>query len=187
MPLKPYFHGTTSRMGAPSCGGNARPYSPLASNRQRVHRLVHPQALDIRPVQHVAPLSRHALGIQQSLEGDILRVAERLDHIEQFGQRKTHPRNHHGPRLDAAHPVNPLLRRTDFQQIVQVEDPGLSHQALDRHLPAFGVKLRCRRRNSFLVGRELVEIVVMRDVLKGGLLVGNTKAVRPPPTPPEAL
>ena len=25
MPLKPYFHGVTSRTGAPSCGGSAWP------------------------------------------------------------------------------------------------------------------------------------------------------------------
>jgi hypothetical protein len=30
--LKPYFHGTTSRIGAPFCAGSARPYSPVASS-----------------------------------------------------------------------------------------------------------------------------------------------------------
>ena len=101
---------------------------------------------------------------------------ERLDHIEKFGQRKTHPRNHHGPSLDAAHPVNPFLRRTDFQQIVEVEDPGLSHQTLDRHLPAFGFKIGRRRRDAFLVGREFVEIIVMRDVLERSLRFGHAEA-----------
>ena len=28
-PLKPYFHGTTSRTGAPSWGGRSRPYRPV--------------------------------------------------------------------------------------------------------------------------------------------------------------
>ena len=31
MPLKPYFHGTTSRSGAPFCCGSGLPYSPVAS------------------------------------------------------------------------------------------------------------------------------------------------------------
>src|ERR1041385_4265167 len=28
--LNPYFHGTTRRIGAPSCGGNVCPYNPVA-------------------------------------------------------------------------------------------------------------------------------------------------------------
>ena len=83
--------------------------------RQRVHRLVHPQTLDIRPVQHVAALTRHPLGIQQRLERDELCAARRLDHIEKFGQRETRPRNHHGPAFNAAHSINALFRGTDFQ------------------------------------------------------------------------
>ena len=31
MLLKPYFHGTTSRSGAPFCCGSGLPYSPVAS------------------------------------------------------------------------------------------------------------------------------------------------------------
>src|SRR5215831_5146226 len=30
MLLKPYFHGTTRRIGAPSCGGSVWPYNPVA-------------------------------------------------------------------------------------------------------------------------------------------------------------
>ena len=29
MLLKPYFHGTTSRIGAPFCGQSCLPYSPI--------------------------------------------------------------------------------------------------------------------------------------------------------------
>ena len=32
MLLKPYFHGTTSRTGAPSCGGSVSPYMPTHSS-----------------------------------------------------------------------------------------------------------------------------------------------------------
>ncbi len=85
----------------------------------------------------------------------------------------------HGITMDhafnAAHAIDAFLRRTDFQQIVEVENFRLVHQALDRHLPAFGIKLcRCRG-HAFLVGRELVEIVVMRDVLKRSLRFIHTK------------
>ena len=30
--LKPYFQGTTSRTGAPFCGGSTSPYRPKASS-----------------------------------------------------------------------------------------------------------------------------------------------------------
>jgi hypothetical protein len=30
--LKPYFHGTASRSGAPFCGGSALPYRPVATS-----------------------------------------------------------------------------------------------------------------------------------------------------------
>ena len=33
--------------------------------------------------------------------------------------------------LDATHAVYPFFRRTDFQQVVDVKDLGLSHQTLD--------------------------------------------------------
>src|SRR5208282_2739609 len=148
---------------------------PAGQQGQRVHRFIHSQALDIRPVEHIAPLSRHALGIQQGLEGDILRIAERLDQIEKFGQRKTSPRNHHGPSFDATHTIYPFFRRADLQQVVEVEDSWFSCQALDRHLPAFGFKISRRRSHPFLVGREFIEIIVMRDVLKGGRRLGYAK------------
>ena len=43
MPLKPYFHGTTSRSGAPFWLGSARAVEPDREERQRVHRLVDAQ------------------------------------------------------------------------------------------------------------------------------------------------
>ena len=48
---------------------------PAGQQGQRVHRFIHSQALDIRPVEHAAALARHPLGVQQRLEGDIFRAA----------------------------------------------------------------------------------------------------------------
>src|SRR6266404_2866296 len=82
---------------------------------QRVHRFIHSQALHIGPYKYVAALPRHALGVEQGLEGDILRLVAWLDHLKQFKQRKPYPRNDHRPSLDATHTVYPFFRRTDFQ------------------------------------------------------------------------
>src|SRR6266404_3217244 len=82
---------------------------------QRVHRFIHSQALYIGPYKYVAALPRHALGVEQGLEGDILRLVAWLDHLKQFKQRKPYPRNDHRPSLDATHTVYPFFRRTDFQ------------------------------------------------------------------------
>src|SRR6266853_422081 len=60
---------------------------------------------------------------------------ERLDALE-----TVLPGNDHRPSLDATHAVYPFFRRTDFQYLVQVKDLGLSHQALDRHLPTDSFK-----------------------------------------------
>ena len=46
---------------------------------ERVHRLVHPQALDVRPLQHVGVLARHAFGVEQRFKGNVLGVAGWLD------------------------------------------------------------------------------------------------------------
>ena len=65
---------------------------PAGQHGQWVHRFIHSQAFNIRPFENFAPLSRHALGIQQRLEGDILGVAKRLDQVEKLGQGKANPR-----------------------------------------------------------------------------------------------
>ena len=76
MPLKPYFHGTTSRSGAPFWFGSVLPYRPDGEQRQRVHRLVHAQRLRRTASRSTrALLARHLLGIEQRRERDVLRVA----------------------------------------------------------------------------------------------------------------
>ena len=54
MPLKPYFHGTTSRSGAPFCVEQRLAVQARGEHRQRMHRFVHPQRLHVRPVEHAA-------------------------------------------------------------------------------------------------------------------------------------
>ena len=51
MLLKPYFQGTTRRIGAPFWFSSVLPYRPDGQDRQRVHRLVHPQTFHVGPLE----------------------------------------------------------------------------------------------------------------------------------------
>src|SRR3546814_7885573 len=51
---------------------------PDRKHRQRMPGLVYPQSLDVGPVKHAASLAGHLFGVQQGLERDIFRRAERL-------------------------------------------------------------------------------------------------------------
>ena len=62
MLLKPYFHGTTKRTGAPFCRGNTSPYKTKGQQSQRMHRLVNAQPLAIRPLQHRLALAGICFG-----------------------------------------------------------------------------------------------------------------------------
>ena len=79
MPLKPYFHGTTSRSGAPFWFGSTLPYRPDGHERQRVHRLVHAQPSTYGQSSDRALLAGHLLRVEQRRELDELRVAGRLE------------------------------------------------------------------------------------------------------------
>ncbi len=68
MPLKPYFHGTTRRSGAPFWPGQRLAVEAHRQQRQRVHGLVDAQAFDVGPVEHAAALAGQLLGIEQRRE-----------------------------------------------------------------------------------------------------------------------
>ena len=57
--LKPYFHGTTSRTGAPFWLGSAWPYRPKASIDSGCIASSMRSAFDIRPLQHRRAQARH--------------------------------------------------------------------------------------------------------------------------------
>ena len=49
--LKPYFHGITTRTGAPFWLGSTWPYIPTVSRVSGCMRLVQPQPFDVGPVE----------------------------------------------------------------------------------------------------------------------------------------
>ncbi len=143
-----------------------------------MHRFVQAQAFDIRPIEHVGPLPRHHLRVQQRGEGDVFRPAERLHALEQFRERIAGPGDDHRPGFHAAHAVNPLLRRGDFADVVHVEYLRLRHQAIDGDLPAVGGERAHRSRHALLLRAELVKIVVMRDALERCFLLAGVERLR---------
>src|SRR3546814_20909627 len=53
MPLKPYFHGTTSRSGRPFCCGSGLPYRPVASRVRRCLASLGGEACEKETCQYV--------------------------------------------------------------------------------------------------------------------------------------
>ena len=130
-----------------------------------MHRLVQAQTFDIRPVERGDRQSRHLLLVGQGGEFDVLGAAGRLDALDQLGQRQANPRNDHRPAFDTAHAVDALFKRREFEQFVDVVDPGVLDQAFDRHRPRPGNQRSGASRRVGLVGAELVVVVVRGDVL----------------------
>ena len=130
-----------------------------------MHRLVHPQALGIGPVEHARTDEGHRFLVGQGHELDILGVALRLDFLDEFGQRIADPGNHHRPALDAAQPVDALFLGAQLDQVFDAVLARLLDQALDLDRPRAGLeRVRVLGRVG-LVGAELVVVVVARRVL----------------------
>src|SRR5581483_6842981 len=90
-------------------------------------------------------------------------------------QRETDPRNHHGPALDAAMPVNALFQRVRFQNAVNVERERLLHQAFHADRPWTRAEVARQPGGLILVGAELVVVVVIGDVLERRLLLARAE------------
>ena len=107
--------------------------------RQRVHRLVQPQPFHVRPLDppergEARLLGGKLLGVLECRELDIAGLARRLDLLEQGGQRKADPRNHHRPGLHAPKRIDPLLQR-EAQDLLDVESFGLLDQPVHLDCP----------------------------------------------------
>ncbi len=134
--------------------------------RQRVHGFVEAQPLDVRPVENADPLPGHLRGIEQRGESDVARLRRRLDTPDQVCEREAVPGDDHGPRLDAAHPIDALLEREPAEQVVDADRLGPVHLALDRDGPGPRPQ-RSGQARWILLGRaELVEVVVRRDLFE---------------------
>src|SRR6516162_9402453 len=105
-----------------------------------MHSLVHTQAFDVRPLQHVALLTGVSLRVVQRSKLDELCLGVRLYLVEHRIERETDPWNYHRPSLDTAHAVNALFQ-VQFEQAVDVERLRLVDQALDLDRPGTGIEV----------------------------------------------
>ena len=177
MLLKPYFHGTTSRIGAPFWFISVLPYRPtarivsgcIASSIRSPSMYGHSSDRD--------PLSGHFRGAAQRGERDIGGLALRLGALEHGAERNAHPRDHHRPRFDAPQPVDALLQLDRLDQVLELIGRRLAAQAVDLHRPRRRLHAAGVPRRIVLAGAELVEVVVAGDVLEAvQLLVGRHHA-----------
>ena len=179
MLLKPYFHGTTSRSGAPFWLGRSRPYMPvariasgcIASSMRSPSRYGQSSTL--------APLAGHLLGIEQRLERHVLRARRRLEAARgRPPSGMPTPRDHHRPRLDAAQPVDALLERDAAAADPRARSRRASRPRRRRAPSTAGRRtVRRSRRGRSLRGAELVEVVVGARVVEGRRLLGGREAV----------
>ena len=140
--------------------------------RERMHGLVEPQALRVRPVEHTRALPRHLSRVEQRRELDELCARRGLGALEHIGEREAPPRNDHRPRLHAAMPVDAIFDRRPLDEILELIVTGLVHESIDLHRPGFRAKRLGVRRGVGLARAKLVEVVVARDVLpRRGLVV----------------
>ncbi len=145
-------------------------------HRQRVHGLVHAQALVVGPL--VGKRHAHAGHLRRTVhrhEPQELRLRLGIERLDQIRQREAHPRNRHRPRLHAAEPVEPLFVRELLQKIVDVELHRLGDQAGHVDRPGPRLELADQVLDGFLFGRmEFVEVVVAG----GGPLLGDRAVER---------
>src|SRR6185295_8208102 len=80
-------------------------------------------------------LAGELLRVQERRELHVLRLPGGLDALEQRGQGEADPRNHHGPRLDAAQRVHTLLEWSDLEDVIDVERLRLEGEAVDPDRP----------------------------------------------------
>ena len=161
MPLNPYFHGTTSRSGAPFWFGQhlaVEAHGERASADASPRRSAGPRRTATRAPGSACPAS--ARGSARREELDELRLRRRLDALQQVARAGTRPTGSPSttPRRSACGRCAP--RAGAREAVVEVESLRLRDLALDRDRPRPRLeRLRVARR-IVLVGAELVVVVV---------------------------
>ncbi len=168
MPLKPYFQGVTSRIGAPVLRGEGFAVEAGGEDGEGVHGFIHAKSFDVGPREVAAVLIGHAFGILVGFEGDLLGAGEGVGFFEEFAEGKAGPGDDHGPGLDAAHPVDAFFGGGDLHEVVEVEGFGIGDEAGDFDFPAIGFEIGGGGGDAILIKAEFVEVVVVGDVFEGG-------------------
>src|SRR5262245_17309879 len=122
MDLKPYFHGTASRSGAPFCFGSGLPYTPVArkANSFVASSIVSPSLYGHG--YHAWRCPGAASGSKNVCISTYRAAASGRARSRRALNLESGPRDSHRPSFDAAVPVDALLERNDPQQSVDVQD-----------------------------------------------------------------
>nr|ADI18334.1 hypothetical protein [uncultured Rhodobacterales bacterium HF4000_03E16] len=132
---------------------------------ERMHRLVQPQPLDIRPLQHRIFLAPHLVRAIERLEGHVFRARLHPGQVQQVGQLEAVPGHHHRPGLDAAKAIDALFDGHPGHDVLEGKLAGIVDHAIDFHAPRIGGERMGIARRVILAGAEFVEVVVGGDVV----------------------
>src|SRR5574337_1054115 len=91
------------------------PVQSECEQRERVKRLIQPQALHVGPIERgdteqALTLSRELRRIVERGELDEPGLTRRFDPLDKGGERIADPRDHHRPPLDAPQAIDPFLQ-----------------------------------------------------------------------------
>src|SRR5918994_6060299 len=100
-----------------------------------MYRFIHPQALDIRPLQDRAPLPWHLFRVEEGGEMDKFGLRRGLEALDYIAQREAYPGDHHRPALDTAQSINAFFERMRVNQVLELIDRWLMHLSLNGHRP----------------------------------------------------
>ena len=165
--LEPVLPGDDQTERRPVLVGQGDAVQPDGEDRERVHRLVQAQPLDVRPLEDRVALARHLSGVVQRGELDELRAGVRLGALDHAAQGEAHPWDHHRPAFHAPEPVDALFERVRLHEVLELVVGRLQALAIHAHRPGPGSEAAGIPGRVGLVGPELVEVVVGGDVLVG--------------------
>src|SRR5690606_38001860 len=112
--------------------GQAAAIHTHREKRQWVHRLIHAQTFNVRPVDQrkIGADPWHLLGAKQRFEADVTRAGAWLDTLYQAGKRDPDPGNDHRPRLDTAQTIDTFFQLFGTDQVFQRIATGVSDVAI---------------------------------------------------------
>src|SRR5678815_4290770 len=143
-----------------------------------MHSFVEPKTFNIGPWQHVGVLIWKALWIKKCRELDELCASKRFDFAQNSLERKAKPWNYHRPCLDTAMAIDPVFKRGELEQIIEIEGTRVLNATRHFDSPRSCHEALGDNRDFLLARRELVEIVVVRDVLETRSSFGFPRDIR---------
>ena len=128
-------------------------------------RLIHSQALNVRPLQNGFSLPRHLRRPKHGRELNECGLPGRLRTFDDLAQRHADPGNHHRPRLDASKTVDALLQLNRLHEIVDVVVRRFVAETIDLDRPRTGLQVSAVALRVVFLDPKFVKIVVAGDLV----------------------